>query len=115
MKSNFFNKDDLVINSRSSFGFNLSDVIDDNFKDKELYSLSVPAGLFTLNKFRENIEDHEITKKGGVIDNGVYESLLSAVEVKQDKKNKKNKTRRGKVSNKITTKKINTKKNIRKS
>ena len=112
MNTNFFNKDDLVINSNSPFGFNISDVIGNNFKNNELYRLSVPAGLFTLNKFRENNEDHEIVKKGDVIDNNVYDSLLSAVEVKQNKKIKKNKTKRGNIStNKIKTKKINMKYN----
>ena len=87
MSAKIMSNDDLVIHDNTVFGFSLNTLIGNNSVMKGLKDLSVPAGLFLTNSSRHTSSYADFTKKGEVISDALYESLVSAAEPKMDSKN----------------------------
>jgi hypothetical protein len=104
MTAKILDNNDLVIQGNTVFGFSLNTLISDNAAMKGLKDLSVPAGLFFINSSRTTSNYADFTKKGDVISDELYESLVSSAEPKLSSKNKKTKRTRSTFSKKTRRK-----------
>lgn len=71
---------DLVLQGNSVSGFKLNSLISDSIEMKCLQDLSVPAGLFLINRSRIISDYADFMQKGDVIDDAVYDKLVSSAE-----------------------------------
>ena len=100
MSAKIMSNNDLVLQNNTAFGFSLNTLIGDNAAMNELKDLSVPAGLLLINNSRTTSGYADFTKKGDVISDAVYESLISSAEPKISSKKKKTKHNRISISKK---------------
>ena len=86
---------DLVLQGNSVSGFKLNSLISDSIEMKCLQDLSVPAGLFLINRSRIISDYADFMQKGDVIDDAVYDKLVSSAEyISSTTSSKKKKTKR---------------------
>ena len=94
MSAKIMSNDDLVIHDNTVFGFSLNTLIGNNSVMNGLKDLSVPAGLFLINKSNNISSYADFTQKGDVISDTLYESLISSAEPKLSSKKKQTKRKR---------------------
>lgn len=99
---------DLVLPGNSVSGFKLNSLISESDEMKCLQDLSVPAGLFLINRPRIISNYVEFTYNDHAIDDNVYNKLVSSAEYTTPSiVSKKKKTKRNRKSmSKSTRKKL---------
>lgn len=98
---------DLVLQGNSVSGFKLNSLISNSVEMKCLKDLTVPAGLFLINRPRIISDYADFSQKNEVIDDTVYETLVSSaeyIEPKRSSKKKKTKRTSGSTSKKTRRK-----------
>ena len=83
--------DDLVLQGNNVCGFKLNSLIGDSASLKCLRELTAPAGLFLIDRPRIISDYATFIKKDTVIDDAVYETLVSNAEYTEPIKKKKTK------------------------
>jgi hypothetical protein len=104
MSTKIMSNDDSVIHDNTVFGFSLNTLIGNNTDMNGLKDLSVPAGLFLINKSSTISGYADFTQKGDVISDALYESLISSAEPKLSSKKKQTKRARRSTAKKTRRK-----------
>lgn len=91
MSSKILKDKDLVLQDNKTFGFSLNTIIDSNPAMKGLKDLSVPAGLFFIKNTRPTSDYVDFTQKGEVINDALYDTLVTSAQPKLTSKKKKTK------------------------
>lgn len=107
MESKIITNCDLVTQGNYVSGFKLNSLISDNVALKCLNDLTLPPGLLLINRPRVVSDYANFNKTGDVIDDELYETLLSSAEhteIKAPVKRKlveKKKTKRKKQTTRV--------------